>query len=81
MRLALWLKEQLAAHYAAVDIDASRVCNSLSVGLGNKQSLIKIVDFVVKSFDIGALAANLAAAQAPAQKVHLVVVTPPQEAE
>jgi hypothetical protein len=81
MRLALWIKEQLATHYPAVDIDASRVCNSLSVGLGNKQSLIKIVDFVVKSFDVGELAGNLAAAQAPTQKVHLVVVTPPQEAE
>lgn len=77
MRLALWLKEQLGAHYPAVDIDASRVCNSLSVGLGNKQSLIKIVDFVVKSFDIGELAGNLAAGQAPAQKVNMVVVTPP----
>jgi hypothetical protein len=77
----LWLKEQLATHYPAVDIDASRVCNSLSVGLGNKQSLIKIVDFVVKSFDVGELAGNLAAAQAPTQKVQLVVVTPPQQAE
>ncbi|WP_454720433.1 MULTISPECIES: hypothetical protein [Cupriavidus] len=81
MRLALWLKEQLGSHYPAVDIDASRVCNSLSVGLRDKQGLIKIVDFVVKSFDIGELAGNLAAAQAPAQRVHLVVVTPPQEAE
>lgn len=77
MRLALWLKEQLAAHYPAVDIDASRVCNSLSVGLGSKQNLIKIVEFVVKSFDIGELAGNLAAAQAPAGKVSLMVVTPP----
>lgn len=81
IRLALWIKEQLTTPYPQVLIDASVVCNTLSVGLSKNQALIKIVDFVPKSFALVDLAGNMPADKAPDGKIQLVVVAIPQAAE
>jgi hypothetical protein len=80
IRLALWIKEQLATPYPEVPIDASVACNTLSVGLVKNQTLIKIVDLVPKSFALVDLEGNMPAARAPDGKIHLVVVAIPQAA-
>lgn len=80
IRLALWVQEQLAAHYPAVPIDASAVCNALSVGLKDKGALTNVVDFVMKAFSLDEVKGNLPAERAPDPKVQLVVVESPQAA-
>ncbi|QIL69098.1 hypothetical protein G7048_01020 [Diaphorobacter sp. HDW4B] len=77
MRIALWIGQQLSTYYAANDIDASVTCNALSVGLNNKQGLVKFVDFVYDTFALADLAKKLPAAEAPDPKVRLVVVEAP----
>lgn len=78
VRIALWVKDQLAAHYAGMKFDTAAVCNTLSVGLKDKTPLTNTVDFFAKAFALDQLKGNLSAAGAPDPKVHFVVVEIPQ---
>ncbi len=80
VRLALWIKELLAAHYADVKFDTAAACNTLSVGMKDKGPLTNAVDFVAKSFLLDQLKGQLPAERAPDGKVHVVVVEIPQVA-
>lgn len=77
MKIALWIGQQLATHYAVTDIDASLTCNALSVGLNNKQGLVKFVDFYCETFALADIDKKLPAADAPDPRVRLVVVEEP----
>jgi hypothetical protein len=74
IRLALWIDEQLQAFYPGVSIDTSAACNSLGVGVRNKQCLTKIVDFSYRQFALVDLTGVMPAASAPDPRVQLVVV-------
>jgi len=76
MLIALWIRQQLATHYEQ-EIDAAQTCNALSVGLNNKQGLVKLVDFVSKSFPLTEIDKYLPPEMAPDMRVHLVVVDDP----
>lgn len=80
VRIALWVKDQLATHYAGMKFDTAAVCNTLSVGLKDKTPLTNTVDFFAKAFPLDQLKGNLSAAKAPDQKVHFVVVEIPHSA-
>ena len=77
MRIALWIGQQLSTYYGTSDIDASVTCNALSVGLNNKQGLVKFVDFYCESFALVDLDKMLPVADAPDPRVRLVVVEEP----
>lgn len=80
IRLALWIKEQLASVFDKHQFDSAAICNTLSVGLKDKAALTNVVDLAVKVFSLDELKGQLAADRAPDQKVNLVVVESPQAA-
>ncbi len=80
IRLALWIKEQLAAVFDQQKFDSAAICNTLSIGLKEKAALTNVVDFIVKAFSLDDLKGQLPAERAPDPKVHLVVVESPQAA-
>jgi hypothetical protein len=80
IRLALWIKEQLAAPLNQAKFDTAAVCNTLSVGLKDNTALTNMIDFVAKAFSLGELKGNMAADKAPDPKFKLVVVASPEAA-
>lgn len=80
IRLALWIKEQLAGAFDQHRFDCAAICNTLSVGLKDKAALTNVVDLAVKAFSLDELKGQLAAERAPNPKVQLVVVESPQAA-
>lgn len=80
IRLALWIKEQLAGVFDKHKFDSVAICNTLSVGLKDKAALTNVVDLVVRAFSLDELKGQLAAGSAPDRKVNLVVVESPQAA-
>lgn len=80
IRLALWIKEQLAVPLDQAKFDSAAVCNALSVGLKENAALTNLIDFVPKAFSLGELKGQLAADKAPDQKFKLVVVASPEAA-
>ena len=49
MWLALWITEQLAAHFNRDDIEAATVCNTLRVGVRDNQTVVSILSLSVVS--------------------------------
>jgi len=80
IRLALWIKDQLAAALAQTTFDAAAVCNTLSVGLKDKSALTNMIDFMAKAFPLGELKGQLGADKAPDPKFNLVIVASPEAA-
>lgn len=77
IRIALWIGEQLSNHYEAAEIDVSATCNALSVGLNNKQGLVKFVDFHYETFSLADIDTRLPSDKAPNPRVRLVVLEEP----
>lgn len=80
IRLALWIKEQLAMPLNQAKFDTAAVCNTLSVGLKDKTALTNVIDFFAKAFPLGELKGQMAADKAPDPKFSLVVVASPEAA-
>lgn len=78
IRLALWIKAQLAGVFEKQQFDSAVICNTLSVGLKENMALTNVVDLKVKAFPLGELKGQLAPESAPDTKVNLVVVEIPQ---
>lgn len=43
--IALWIREQLMAHYNESNVDTDKVCNKISIGVANKEAIVKKVTF------------------------------------
>jgi hypothetical protein len=74
IRLALWIKEQLAGVFEKHKFDSAAICNTLSIGLKDRTALTNVVDFMVRAFSLDTLKGQLPAERAPDPKMYLVVV-------
>lgn len=43
--IALWIREQLIEHYKESNIDTDKVCTKISIGVSNKEAIVKKVTF------------------------------------
>lgn len=75
--IALWIREQLIAHYKESDVDTDRVCNKICIGVTNKESIVKKVMFRVFECAVADVKKSREAIKPSADEVTLCLVYEP----